>query len=76
MILSLQSKPYAGPWRAVSPSRSLRQTVEHMVGLVREWRRRRRSRGDLARLDDRILRDIGLTRCDAANEIDKPFWRD
>jgi uncharacterized protein YjiS (DUF1127 family) len=40
-----------------------------------EWRRLSRSRADLARLDDRMLRDIGLTRADAWREINKPFWR-
>lgn len=43
--------------------------------LVREWRRRARSRAELAALDDRTLRDIGLTRADVWQEIDKPFWR-
>jgi uncharacterized protein YjiS (DUF1127 family) len=46
-----------------------------IVGLFREWRRRARSRAELAALDDRTLRDIGLTRVDLWREIDKPFWR-
>jgi uncharacterized protein YjiS (DUF1127 family) len=29
----------------------------------------------LARLDDRLLGDIGLSRADAAWEGGKPFWR-
>lgn len=29
----------------------------------------------LATLDDRMLKDIGLTRVDAAQECAKPFWR-
>lgn len=43
--------------------------VLHWLGLARERRH-------LARLDDRLLRDIGLTRADVAPEITKPFWRD
>jgi uncharacterized protein YjiS (DUF1127 family) len=43
---------------------------------LRECRRRRNSRLELARLDDRMLRDIGLTRVDAEYEINKPFWRE
>ena len=42
---------------------------------LREWRRRRNGRLELARLDERMLRDIGLTRFDAEYEINKPFWR-
>ena len=43
--------------------------------LFREWRRRVRSREDLARLDDRMLRDIGIMRAEACFEVSKPFWR-
>ncbi len=43
--------------------------------VVREWHRRSRDRAKLAMLDDRMLRDIGLTRCDVWREINKPFWR-
>ncbi|MCA1908221.1 MAG: DUF1127 domain-containing protein [Magnetospirillum sp.] len=30
----------------------------------------------LARLDDRLLADIGRSRAEISAEIDKPFWRD
>ena len=43
---------------------------------LREWRRRKNGRLELARLDERMLRDIGLTRVDAEYEINKPFWRE
>jgi uncharacterized protein YjiS (DUF1127 family) len=43
---------------------------------LREWHRRKNSRLELARLDERMLRDIGLTRFDAEYEINKPFWRE
>jgi uncharacterized protein YjiS (DUF1127 family) len=47
------------------------------VGAVlREWRWREKGRLELARLDERMLRDIGLTRAEADNEIKKPFWRE
>ena len=59
--------------------RALRDRVRPIVGqavaLLREWRRRARSRQELARLDDRMLRDIGVTRVDTWQEINKPFWR-
>ena len=43
---------------------------------LREWRRRKNGRLELARFDERMLRDIGLTRVDADYEINKPFWRE
>ena len=36
---------------------------------------RRQQRFDLAALDERGLKDVGLSRADVAREIDKPFWR-
>ena len=39
------------------------------------WQDRRRQRSTLARLDDRMLRDIGITYADVEGEITKPFWR-
>jgi uncharacterized protein YjiS (DUF1127 family) len=38
--------------------------------------RRQRQRTCLARLDDRMLRDMGISRLEAERESRKPFWRD
>lgn len=46
-----------------------------MLTRWREWRRRARDRAELAGLDDRMLKDIGLTRGDAEFLSNKPFWR-
>ena len=34
----------------------------------------RRSRHTLAALDDKALKDIGLSRSDVAQEVNRPFW--
>jgi uncharacterized protein YjiS (DUF1127 family) len=47
-----------------------------VMSTFREWRRRARDRAQLAALDDRMLRDIGLTRADAEFLSNKPFWRE
>jgi MFS transporter, OFA family, oxalate/formate antiporter len=39
------------------------------------WIARGRERRHLATLDDFMLRDIGITRCDVLRECGKPFWR-
>lgn len=57
--------------RPAAPAR-VRAVLAEGWRVVREWRRRARSRAELA---DRTLRDIGLTRADVWAEIDKPFWR-
>jgi uncharacterized protein YjiS (DUF1127 family) len=39
------------------------------------WMERSRQRRALAELDDRLLRDIGLTREEALQERANPFWK-
>jgi uncharacterized protein YjiS (DUF1127 family) len=46
-----------------------------LARLISTWRQRSRQRQALAELDDRLLRDVGLSRADAARECAKPFWR-
>jgi uncharacterized protein YjiS (DUF1127 family) len=48
----------------------------HVITTLREWRRRTREREELIALDDRMLKDIGLTRADAEFLSNKPFWRE
>ena len=59
---------------SISPAPS-RHWLADLRTLVEEWRRRARSRHELAALCDRCLRDIGVTRYDAVREVRKPFWR-
>ena len=47
-----------------------------VLATFREWRRRARDRVELSTLDERMLRDIGLTRADAEFLSNKPFWRE
>ena len=66
--------PTETQWQA-SPHR-LGGFLNGVRAALREWRQRRNGRLELARLDERMLRDIGLTRFDAEHEINKPFWRE
>jgi uncharacterized protein YjiS (DUF1127 family) len=43
--------------------------------VLAEWQERKRQRDHLQRLDDRLLKDIALTRADIEREIRKHFWR-
>ncbi len=40
------------------------------------WQERVSQRHALAALDDRMLKDVGLTRADVEWETGKPFWRE
>jgi uncharacterized protein YjiS (DUF1127 family) len=46
-----------------------------LIATLLEWRRLARQRRALASLDDRALKDIGLSRSDIFVETTKPFWR-
>jgi uncharacterized protein YjiS (DUF1127 family) len=39
------------------------------------WLDRARQRRHLGELDDRLLRDIGLSRADVEHEVSQPFWQ-
>ncbi|MCW8943696.1 MAG: DUF1127 domain-containing protein [Sedimenticola sp.] len=39
------------------------------------WIERTRQRRALLRLNDRMLSDIGRSRCEAEAEANKPFWK-
>jgi uncharacterized protein YjiS (DUF1127 family) len=65
--------PTVATHRHSAPRRGLLAAV---VGAVLSWQQRHRARATLARLDDHMLRDIGLSLSDAQVEISKPFWRD
>ena len=45
------------------------------IDVILLWQERSRQRRHLAKLDDRLLRDIGLSRVEATHETEKPFWR-
>lgn len=46
------------------------------VARLRVWNQRVRSRRQLAEMDERLLRDIGLSTEQALHEAGKPFWMD
>lgn len=39
------------------------------------WHQRNRQRTALSELDDRLLKDVGLTGADVAREVRKSFWQ-
>ena len=45
------------------------------IQLLLNWQERASQRRHLGSLGDRALKDIGLSRADAAGESARPFWR-
>lgn len=51
-------------------------TIMQFVGAgLLQWQQRAGQRTHLGTLDDRLLKDIGLSRADIEPEVTKPFWR-
>ncbi len=53
----------------------LRRDAGDLLRLLLVWQDRARQRHCLRRLDDRLLKDMGLSRADVEHEAVKPFWR-
>jgi uncharacterized protein YjiS (DUF1127 family) len=61
---AVRPAPAAGPGLAA-----------RLLATIFEWSARARERRALFRLDDHLLKDIGLSRADVAREADKHFWQ-
>ena len=46
-----------------------------LFGLLVTWQKRSQDRFELATLDDRTLKDLGISRSARDWEVAKPFWR-
>lgn len=61
--------------QAFGIAKAISSLGERLRETVHGWHRRSRSRYELLMLSERELSDIRLTRCDAASEARKPFWK-
>lgn len=52
-----------------------RRLVVRVVDTLILWQERAQQRHRLAALDPYLLKDIGISRADAWQEANKPFWR-
>lgn len=60
---------------ALSRSATAARQSPNLLRRLGEWRELARSRHLLQQLDDRMLRDVGLSHADVARECAKPFWQ-
>ncbi|TWI56640.1 uncharacterized protein DUF1127 [Pseudomonas duriflava] len=59
----------------LSPTRRLWHLLGRAGHQLILWRRNAVTRRQLAWLNERELADIGITRSEQQNELNKPFWR-
>jgi uncharacterized protein YjiS (DUF1127 family) len=71
-----QSIPPPGCGSPVAANRDITMTgAKRLKRLMTRWLRKRGQRRLLSELTDNELRDIGITRQEAAKEAAKPFWK-
>ena len=58
-----------------SKSSTIFKHLELTKNKLHTWRERSRQRKELAQLSPYMLKDIGVSRSDAINEVQKPFWK-
>ena len=63
------------PFIASSRGQGTVGLATRLSDLVMTWLDRARQRRHLAELDDRMLRDIGLSRAEVDNETSRRFWQ-
>jgi uncharacterized protein YjiS (DUF1127 family) len=78
-LQTIKAEPTFCAALALAEHEAFQSSVARLAGrvatLVAEWQDRVRARRELARLDERMLHDIGINRMDAEFEASKPFWR-
>nr|WP_075226453.1 DUF1127 domain-containing protein [Pseudomonas alkylphenolica] len=50
--------------------------LHNAIGQLARWRQLHHQRMELARLSDAALHDIGMSRVDVLQEVERPFWDD
>ena len=68
MLTNYQSDHHTNESRTTAAARSLMRTL-------RVWRARHRERHMFELVEERDLRDVGLSRWEFDRELAKPFWR-
>ena len=71
--LTIRQNRWSGGRRAIWSK--VLTALSAATDLVFAWQDRAQQRRQLATMDDRLLRDIGISRLDALHEANKPFWR-
>lgn len=53
---------------------NIKEKYANLRSVLNDWQRRHKTRIQLASMDDRMLRDIGVSRYEANIEAQKRFW--
>ncbi|WP_268797293.1 DUF1127 domain-containing protein [Pseudomonas huanghezhanensis] len=69
-------KGYVLVLKTLSRDSFVERAFSSLVGHMRRWLQLHRERRQLASMSDDALKDIGLSRADVLQEVERPFWDD
>ncbi len=69
-------KGYVLVLKTLSHDSSIERWLRSWVNRISRWRLLHRQRMELASLSDDALKDMGLSRADIQQEVERPFWDD
>lgn len=75
MVENSRTLPTFAPATGATLGAVLARAVTRFVETALAWHERAAQRRALMAMDDRTLKDIGISRADVEMEICKPFWR-
>lgn len=74
-ISDLEAASAARPAPAPRGGRKFLSAGSRVLDFLYLWQARIDERRELIQLDERVLKDAGMSRADAMLEANKPFWR-
>ena len=74
MSYARRMEPDLRDHQTLRPARILRRVGVRLVLALLRWHELAQQRRRLLSLDDRMLKDIGITRAEAMREGTRPFW--
>ena len=76
MSRNVGSVGYGQPPVEIRPVSTIATFGQRALRVFQTWQRRVEQRQQLASLDERLLKDMGISPMDASAEVAKPFWKD
>ena len=73
--MTMTTHEMAGALAPAQANAAPRQRFAAIRATLAMWRKRLAERALLARMDEREIRDLGISVADVVMEINKPFWR-
>ncbi len=67
---------HSAPTGRGSLAGAMTHAMDSLFDTLALWRHRITTRRELARLDERMMRDIGVSQFDVEHEAAKPFWQE